>query len=209
MRRNKCRTLVQDTLKGLSKGLNMSSFVLKGLLFSGDNWLYFFFTLFIRGILSACLKAVILTYVLRVKNLKLKKVHINFLYHILPSIVLYWALRLYKAHLEDQSAPILDEADLALMAATDDFDSVDATALAHNAGSSKVIRGRLRESTLVLVFMIFFVCNRFIRASIRVLKRLMKKGKKNKIKAKEKALKASKASVASTTDDDKGKVKVD
>ena len=91
--------LVQDTLKGLSKGLNMSSFVLKGLLFSGDNSLYFFFTLLIKGILSACLKAFVLAYVLRVKRLKLKKMQNNFLYHILPSLILYWTLRLYKAYL--------------------------------------------------------------------------------------------------------------
>ena len=100
MRRNKCRTLVQDTLKGLSKGLNMSSFVLKGLFFSGDNWLYFFFTLFVRGTMSASLKAFVLAYVLRVKNLKLKKVQLNLLFHIMPSGLLYISLWLYKHYLE-------------------------------------------------------------------------------------------------------------
>lgn len=202
MRRNKCRTLIQDTLKGLSKGLNMSSFVLKGLLFSGDNWLYFFFTLSIRGIMSACLKSLVLTYVLRVKSLKLKKVQLNFLYHILPSALLYLSLRLYKHYLEQAGESTLDDADLALMEATDDFDSVDAKLLEANGPS---VKQTLRESRLVLIFMIFLVCNRFIRASVRVLKRLMKKGKKNKIKAKEKLLKQQ-LKAASTTDDDKVKV---
>ena len=68
----------------------------------------------------------------------------------------------------------------------------------------------------MVIFLIFFCCNRFIRASVRVLKRLMKKGKKNKIKAKEKAAKAElkkkpdtttppflDIANSSTTDDDK------
>ena len=99
-----------------------------------------------------------------------------------------------------------------LMATTDDFDSVDSKVISSNSPSTmgdKFSVAKLRESLLVLIFMIFFVCNRFIRASTRVLKKLMKKGKKNKIKAKEKANKAAPVSIASTTDDDKGKVKVD
>lgn len=40
----------------------------------------------------------------------------------------------------------------------------------------------MRNSQVVIVFLIFMCCNRFVRASTRVLKKLMKKGKKNKIK---------------------------
>jgi hypothetical protein len=47
----------------------------------------------------------------------------------------------------------------------------------------------MKNSHLVLVFLIFMCCNRFVRASLRVLKMLMKKGKKNKIKQEKKAVK--------------------
>ena len=51
----------------------MASFVLKGLLLSAGNWQYFLATLLTRGIASATIKAFVLSYVFRVKSLKLKK----------------------------------------------------------------------------------------------------------------------------------------
>ena len=47
----------------------------------------------------------------------------------------------------------------------------------------------LRESSLVVVFLIFMTSNRFIRASMRVLKILMKKNKKSKLKLQKRLLK--------------------
>ena len=145
MRRNKCRTLVQDTLKGLSKGLNMSSFVLKGIIFSGNNWQYFILTLFTRGVASALIKAFCMSYILRVKNLKLKKAQLNILYHVLPSTVLFFSLRFYKQYLEgDQQFPILEETDLDLMSITDDFDSVDSTLLDANTHGGQLTKGAVK-----------------------------------------------------------------
>lgn len=95
LRRNKCRMLFQETLKGLAKGLNMSSFVLKGIFLAQDNALYFLLTLIIRGVLSSIIKSLTLAYVLKVKKLKVKKTQLNLLYHVLPSALLYFTLRLY------------------------------------------------------------------------------------------------------------------
>ena len=74
IRRNKCRMLLQETLKGLGKGLNLSSFVLKGIVLSGNNSFYFIMTLVTRGLASAAIKAFCMAYVLRVKKLKIKKI---------------------------------------------------------------------------------------------------------------------------------------
>jgi hypothetical protein len=95
MRRNKWRIFVQETLKGLAKGLNLSSFVLKGLTFSGDNYLYFMITLITRGTFSALIKAIAMAYVVRIKNLKLKKTKLNLIYHVLPASVLFFMLRAF------------------------------------------------------------------------------------------------------------------
>ena len=53
----------------------------------------------------------------------------------------------------------------------------------------------MKNSVIVGIFLIFMCSNRFVRASTRVMKMLMKKGKKNKIKLakkQEKKLKKSK-----------------
>ena len=100
MRRNKGRIMIQETCKGLAKGLNLSSFVLKGLVLSGDNWLYFVLSLMTRGMMSALIKAFSLAYVFRIKNLKLKKCHMNLIYHVLPSLTLFFVLSGVKAWIE-------------------------------------------------------------------------------------------------------------
>lgn len=57
-----------------------------------------------------------------------------------------------------------------------------------------------RSSMVVGVFLIFMCCNRFVRACCRVLKMLLKKGKKNKIKQLKKlAKKEAQCENASTT----------
>jgi hypothetical protein len=106
-RRNKCRVLVQETMKGLAKGLNLSSFVLKGLLFSADNWQYFLLTLVTRGVASAVIKCLCVTYILRVKKFKPKKIQLNLIYHVIPSMALFFALKAYKFYLQGES-PIDD-----------------------------------------------------------------------------------------------------
>ena len=82
-------------MKGLAKGLNLSSFVLKGLLFSSDNYLYFLITLITRGTFSALIKAFAMAYVVRIKNLKLKKAKLNLIYHVLPASLLFFLLRIF------------------------------------------------------------------------------------------------------------------
>lgn len=94
LRRNKCRLMIQETLKGLAKGLNLCSFVIKGLFFLNDD-LYFMITLLTRGIASATIKCLCATYVLRLKKLKPKKVYQNLLYHFLPAALLFISLRYF------------------------------------------------------------------------------------------------------------------
>lgn len=87
----------------------------------------------------------------------------------------------------------------------DDFDSVNDPVFVNSMEEAAAARGtcpnslidislktQMRESSIVTIFLIFMCCNRFVRASTRVLKKLMKKGKKNKIKAQKKALKKEK-----------------
>lgn len=123
-RNSKFRMLIQETLKGLAKGLNLSSFVLKGLLFSGDNWQYFLLTLCARGIASASIKALSVTYILRIKALKLKKVQLNLLYHVFPSLMLFIGLKVYQHMLNDRGS-IIDDLGLGIIQVTDDFESID------------------------------------------------------------------------------------
>lgn len=115
VRKNKCRQLLQETLKGLAKGLNLSSFVLKGLLFSGDNWQYFLLTLATRGVASAIIKSLCMTYIMRVKSLKIKKIQLNLLYHVLPSAILFFSLKAYKYFIEYGNEPVLDSYNLQLI----------------------------------------------------------------------------------------------
>jgi hypothetical protein len=110
LRRNKWRFLAQDTLKGLSKGLNMSSFVIKSILFLDPEnyYTYFFITLVARGILSALIKAIWLAYVVRVKTLKLKKVRLNLLYSVAPSAVLFIVLTYTNYYYQSNSEATIE-----------------------------------------------------------------------------------------------------
>jgi|LauGreDrversion4_2_1035121.scaffolds.fasta_scaffold1191595_1 hypothetical protein len=62
------------------------------------------------------------------------------------------------------------------------FEEDDALFIGNARPSAKFDLFYLKESSLVIVFLIFMTSNRFIRAAMRVLKILMKKNKKSKLK---------------------------
>jgi hypothetical protein len=63
----------------------------------------------------------------------------------------------------------------------------------------------MRASMIIGIYLIFMVCNKIVRTCTRILKMLLKKGKKNKIKRQKKELLLQQAeqSTPSTTDEDK------
>ena len=87
-------------MKGLAKGLNLCSFVIKGLVLIAptsdmNDVTYFLMTLLSRGVLSSLLKCLCSVYILRVKKMKYKKVQVNLIYHVIPTALLFIALKLY------------------------------------------------------------------------------------------------------------------
>ena len=92
----------------------------------------------------------------------------------MPSALLFFSLSAYRSYYTSSFENILSLGDL-----DDDpeFNESPAVAFDHKL---------LRDSSMVVVFLIFMCCSKFSRASIRVLKLMMKKGKKNKIKQQKK-----------------------
>ena len=194
--RNKCRIMVQQTLKGLYKGIKMTSFVIKGLLYCGTNPVNFIIPLFVRCVLSQVIRSFCITYILRVKKFKLKRTYMSVLFNVLPSVVLFYSLKFQHSYMHTSSA-----FDLNFLMLTDE-DMLHDQILDHKSDDEDVLfiggatanKGMfdlsyLRESSLVVVFLIFMTSNRFIRASMRVLKILMKKNKKSKLKLQKRLLK--------------------
>ena len=197
--RNKCRIMVQQTLKGLYKGIKMTSFVIKGLLYCGTNPVNFIIPLFARCVLSQVIRSFCITYILRVKKFKLKRTYMSVLFNVLPSVVLFYSLKLQHSYMHtspafDLNFLMLTDEDMLhdhIMDSTPSHKSDDDDVLFIGGASHKGLfdLSYLRESSLVVVFLIFMTSNRFIRASMRVLKILMKKNKKSKLKLQKRLLK--------------------
>ena len=85
--------MIQQTFKGLHKGIKMSSFVIKGLVYCGTNPINFILPLFVRCVLSQIIRSFCISYILRVKKFKLKKTHMTLLFNVVPSVALFYALK--------------------------------------------------------------------------------------------------------------------
>jgi hypothetical protein len=208
--RNKCRIMVQQTLKGLYKGIKMTSFVIKGLLYCGTNPVNFIIPLFVRCVLSQVIRSFCITYILRVKKFKLKRTYMSVLFNVVPSVVLFYSLKLQHSYMHTSPA-----FDLNFLMLTDEdmlHDHIMDSPPSHKSDDDDVLfiggasphgglfdLSYLRESSLVVVFLIFMTSNRFIRASMRVLKILMKKNKKSKLKLQKRLLKERVVAAATNT----------
>jgi len=192
--------MVQQTLKGLYKGIKMTSFVIKGLLYCGTNPVNFIIPLFARCVLSQVIRSFCITYILRVKKFKLKRTYMSVLFNVLPSVVLFYSLKLQHSYMHtspafDLNFLMLTDEDMLhdhIMDEPPSPKSDDDDILFIGGGASHkglFDLSYLRESSLVVVFLIFMTSNRFIRASMRVLKILMKKNKKSKLKLQKRLLK--------------------
>lgn len=174
----------------------MTSFVIKGLLYCGTNPVNFIIPLFVRCVLSQVIRSFCITYILRVKKFKLKRTYMSVLFNVLPSVVLFYSLKFQHSYMHTSSAfdlnflMLTDEDmlhDQILDHKSDDEDALFIGGATANKGMFDL--SYLRESSLVVVFLIFMTSNRFIRASMRVLKILMKKNKKSKLKLQKSLLK--------------------
>jgi hypothetical protein len=86
--------MLQQTLKGLYKGIKMTSFVIKGLIYCGTSPVNFILPLFVRCVLSQVVRSFCISYILRVKKFKLKRTYMSLLFNVMPSVVLFYALLL-------------------------------------------------------------------------------------------------------------------
>ena len=89
---NKVRILLQLTLKGLYKGVKMTGFVLKGLIFCRQNPLMFVVPLFAKSIMSKLTQSACLAYVFKIKKMKYKKSQMSLLFGFFPAFVLFFFL---------------------------------------------------------------------------------------------------------------------
>ena len=90
--RNKFRIMIQQTLKGLYKGVKMTSFVIKGILYCGTSPINFIIPLFVRCVLSQVIRSFCITFLLGAKKFKLKRTYMSLLFNVFPSVVLFYAL---------------------------------------------------------------------------------------------------------------------
>lgn len=176
----------------------MTSFVIKGLLYCGKNPVNFIIPLFVRCVLSQVIRSFCITYILRVKKFKLKRTYMSVLFNVMPSVVLFYSLKFQHSYMHTSSAfdlnflMLTDEDmlhDQILDQAPHKSDDDDVLFIGGATNKGMFDLSYLRESSLVVVFLIFMTSNRFIRASMRVLKILMKKNKKSKLKLQKRLLK--------------------
>ena len=119
------------------------------------------------------------------------------LFNVMPSVLLFYALKFQHSYMNtspnfDLNFVMLTDEDMLhneILDQSHKADDNDALFIGGVSLSSKFDLFHLRESSLVIVFLIFMTSNRFIRACMRVLKILMKKNKKSKLKLQKRLLK--------------------
>jgi len=101
IRQSQFRIVLQETLKGYGKSINLIGSVRKALKLE-TNVGYFVMVLIIRGSASALFKARTLSLILK-KPMTTKKARRNFYQNTLPSIILYLTRFVLKTHISKES----------------------------------------------------------------------------------------------------------
>ena len=119
------------------------------------------------------------------------------LFNVVPSVLLFYALKFQHSLMNtspnfDLNFAMLTDEDMLhneILDHSHKTDDEDALFIGNSAPSSKFDLFHIKESSLVIIFLIFMTSNRFIRACMKVLKILMKKTKKSKFKLQKRLLK--------------------